>query len=70
MNRNLIEKSLERYLSVNSKDKDILGEQILDTVETQIHLLLDEWIDKFSIETDSNVYKELIKLRFEKRIFN
>ncbi|MNJ90579.1 hypothetical protein D3C87_81970 [compost metagenome] len=61
--------SMERYEKTEYRNKHIMGEQILDHVETLVHNLLDEWLDDFRDLPDSNVYKEIYKLRFEKKLF-
>lgn len=61
--------SVERYAKTKDQNKDIMGEQILDHVETLVHNLLSEWLDDFRDFPDSNVYQEIYKLRFEKKLF-
>lgn len=62
LNPEVAERSLERYNRTNKEQKEALGEIIIDTANAEIMHTVNMWLDIFSAQPNSNVYKYLVEL--------
>jgi hypothetical protein len=66
----LARNSLERYRRAAENERDILSDQILDTVDSKLKQVLYEWLAVYSEEPDSKVYKQLLELSNKSCLFD
>ncbi|WCK57215.1 hypothetical protein PP175_28925 (plasmid) [Aneurinibacillus sp. Ricciae_BoGa-3] len=69
-NQVLAKSSLERYRRTDESAKGDMSEQILDTIDSKLRQVIHEWLDVYSDEPNSKVFKELCKLSDKKSLFD
>lgn len=62
LNPEVAQRSLNRYESAEVETKEALGEMIIETANAEIMHTVNMWLDIFSKQPNSNVYKHLVEL--------